>query len=205
MGSATPALYEVAASAYGADFNDVKSGDNDFTGTNNGLYPAGSGYDMATGLGTPNATALVSSLCSHATVVGSPSVSATSLSGFRDSRPKLAFTVNSGTDAPALERVAIRLPGGLRFARGHGRVTVSGPNGRPTAFSSRIDGGALLITLRNPKARVRVTVSYPTIAATRHESALAKHGRAGKLPIGVTVTNSHGQGTRLTARIKPRS
>ena len=36
-------------------FNDVTTGDNDLTGRNGGTYPALAGYDMATGLGTPNA------------------------------------------------------------------------------------------------------------------------------------------------------
>ena len=47
-GFLNPALY-----AHPADLNDITSGNNDYTGTNGGLYPAGVGYDMATGLGTP--------------------------------------------------------------------------------------------------------------------------------------------------------
>ena len=47
----------VAPSIYAADsapdFTDVTTGNNDFTGTNDGSYAAASGYDTATGLGTP--------------------------------------------------------------------------------------------------------------------------------------------------------
>jgi hypothetical protein len=50
LGLVGPALY---AADNGSDFTDVTSGDNDFTGTNAGNYPAGSGYDEASGLGTP--------------------------------------------------------------------------------------------------------------------------------------------------------
>ena len=50
LGMANPALY---AAAGGANFTDITSGNNDFTDTNGGLYPARSGYDEATGLGTP--------------------------------------------------------------------------------------------------------------------------------------------------------
>ncbi|MGO9198697.1 MAG: Ig-like domain repeat protein [Acidimicrobiales bacterium] len=64
IGFANPALYTAAATAYSADFNDITSGNNDYTGTNNGLYPAGTGYDMASGLGTPNGAGLPGTLCS---------------------------------------------------------------------------------------------------------------------------------------------
>ncbi len=63
IGFANPALYGAAATAYSADFNDITSGNNDYTGTHSGLYPAGTGYDMASGLGTPNGAGLPATLC----------------------------------------------------------------------------------------------------------------------------------------------
>ena len=53
-GFLNPLLYSEAAGT----FQDVTSGNNDYTQTQNGLYPATSGFDLATGLGTPNAAAL---------------------------------------------------------------------------------------------------------------------------------------------------
>jgi hypothetical protein len=50
LGMANPALYAVAG---GANYTDITSGNNDFTDTNGGDYPARSGYDQASGLGTP--------------------------------------------------------------------------------------------------------------------------------------------------------
>ena len=60
-GSGTPGalpqgLYSIAASSYyGNAFNDVTSGNNDYTpsGYTGGDYPAATGYDLASGLGTP--------------------------------------------------------------------------------------------------------------------------------------------------------
>ena len=49
-GLVAPALY---AADNAADFTDVTTGDNDFTGSNAGTYAATVGYDPATGLGTP--------------------------------------------------------------------------------------------------------------------------------------------------------
>lgn len=64
VGFAAPVLYKAAT--YGGTFNDVTSGNNDADGTTGGLYPAGPGYDMATGLGTPAASKLAPALCALA-------------------------------------------------------------------------------------------------------------------------------------------
>ena len=63
IGFASPALYEAAATAYASDFDDITMGNNDVLKTNGGLFAAGPGYDMATGLGTPNGSALATALC----------------------------------------------------------------------------------------------------------------------------------------------
>ena len=55
-GALPQGLYPIAASPYYPNaFNDVTSGNNDYTpsGYSGGAYPATSGYDMASGLGTP--------------------------------------------------------------------------------------------------------------------------------------------------------
>ena len=66
VGMALPALYRAAGSDYAGAFNDVRSGNNDFMGTNSGQFAATPGYDMASGLGSPNAGALIPGLCRSA-------------------------------------------------------------------------------------------------------------------------------------------
>ena len=61
-GLLNPALYLLAQQAPGTYVNDVASGTNDYNATAGGTYPAMSGYDMATGLGTPVASALAAGL-----------------------------------------------------------------------------------------------------------------------------------------------
>jgi len=58
VGFVNPKLYAVAAvpAEYKAAFNDVTSGNNDVFGAVGGLFSAGSGFDMASGLGTPKVT-----------------------------------------------------------------------------------------------------------------------------------------------------
>lgn len=76
VGFANPALYQLGGSSYASDFNDVKSAspftheaNNDalyqysIGGNPSDLFPVTSGYDMATGLGSPIVPALASSLC----------------------------------------------------------------------------------------------------------------------------------------------
>ena len=66
VGFVNPLLYETAGTDQHA-FNDVTTGDNDISGGNGGLFPALTGYDMASGLGTPNVPVLSDDLCSVAT------------------------------------------------------------------------------------------------------------------------------------------
>ena len=61
-GALNPALYLLAQRSPGTYLNDVTSGTNDYNATAGGEYPAVTGYDMATGLGTPVASELESGL-----------------------------------------------------------------------------------------------------------------------------------------------
>ncbi|NEA58081.1 S8/S53 family peptidase [Streptomyces sp. SID13666] len=61
LGFVNPALYKLPASS----FRDVVTGNNDLlsSGYTGGLYQAGSGYDLATGLGAPHGRAIATGLC----------------------------------------------------------------------------------------------------------------------------------------------
>ncbi|MGH9172629.1 MAG: IPT/TIG domain-containing protein [Acidimicrobiales bacterium] len=59
VGFVSPLLYAVSSvpSEYAASFNDIKTGNNDVYDMDNGaIFPATAGYDMASGLGTPELT-----------------------------------------------------------------------------------------------------------------------------------------------------
>jgi len=62
LGLVGPSLYAADADDGGADFSPVTAGENDFTGTNDGDYPAQSAYNLATGLGSPEEQNLAISL-----------------------------------------------------------------------------------------------------------------------------------------------
>lgn len=64
LGFINPALYAIGeGSHYGSDFHDITTGDNTLTGTPVG-FSAGTGYDTASGWGTPNVANLVADLSS---------------------------------------------------------------------------------------------------------------------------------------------
>ncbi len=66
VGFANALLYSLPA----ADFNDVAVGGNGYGGVAG--YQAGLGYDMSSGLGTPNGATLLSALCGTTTVTAPP-------------------------------------------------------------------------------------------------------------------------------------
>jgi subtilase family serine protease len=75
-GLLTPSLYALYnQGAYGTAFTDITQGNTDLTGTSGGLWPAASGYDLATGIGSPLAAGLscpeVQSVSPSSAVAGS--------------------------------------------------------------------------------------------------------------------------------------
>jgi hypothetical protein len=81
VGFVSPLLYSIASNptAYAASFNDITAGNNDPYGYS-GLFPATTGYDMASGLGSPqltqpgNGAGLAYYLCSAAASGARPTV-----------------------------------------------------------------------------------------------------------------------------------
>jgi subtilase family serine protease len=90
VGFINPALYTLAASPnYGACFHDVTIGNNTWSGSPNSYY-ATNGYDLCTGLGTPNGTGLINALANLGYFMVSP------LSGAAAGVAAGPFRVSSG-------------------------------------------------------------------------------------------------------------
>jgi subtilase family serine protease len=122
LGFVNPTLYRLAGSAQHSYFNDVKSGNNDYTGTNGGRYPAGPGYDMATGLGTPKAGILARALCLLGVRLGTPRTQHSILRR----RATLRLRVSDARHA-GLRLAASGLPPGLHLRSRRRRIA-----GRPS-------------------------------------------------------------------------
>jgi subtilase family serine protease len=117
IGYANPALYRAASSSYARDFHDVMQGNNDFGVTTQG-FSATRGYDLATGLGTPDATRLVASLCADTIAVSAVSAKQT------PTHKQVSLRLHaSDPGGGRLSWSAKGLPPGLTLNRSSGRIT----------------------------------------------------------------------------------
>ena len=137
VGFLNPVLYQIEAGTKHV-LNDVTVGNNDMTTTNGGRYPATKGYDMATGLGTPDALAIAEALVT-ATV---PKVTKVSpASGPAKGGTEVTVT---GTGLGWTSEVLFgKVPSFLFAAESATKVLVFAPPGKGTvAVTVRTPGGA---------------------------------------------------------------
>ena len=121
VGFINPALYRLAGTSQAAYLNDITSGNNDFTGTQGGRYPAGPGYDLATGLGSPKAAALAAALCQQGLRLANPGSRRT----YKGSAVNLGVKVSGGAGS-SLHLSVHGLPPGLSLRASSHRIS-----GRP--------------------------------------------------------------------------
>ncbi|MFF9241730.1 protease pro-enzyme activation domain-containing protein [Streptomyces sp. NPDC014801] len=163
VGYAHNALYRLPATA----FRDVTTGNNNLTASGNysGQYQAGAGYDLATGLGTPNGRAIVQGLC--AAVPRSP-----------------AATFNALTPARILDtRYAIGRSGTSPVAaNGTVKLKVTGAGGVPATGVTSV---VLNVTAASPTATGHL-IAYPS-GTTRPESSNSNWLKGEIIPNLVTV------------------
>jgi hypothetical protein len=129
------------------------------------------------------------------TIAGRPSVPAGSLRLDRAGRPVLSLTIAAGAHAAAVRRVAITAPAQrLRFAaqpRARGISARSG--GRRVAASSRLQGAALVVSLRPPSRTATITVRSPRVSLGA--------SRGPSLRLTITVTDADGVLTTLSVKV----
>jgi subtilase family serine protease len=96
FGNVNPVLYYLAQKSPGTYFNDVTTGSNDFNATAGGAYTATTGYDMATGLGTPVTSELASGLTTiFVAVTGSQTYGSSTPTFAGSDSPPSGITVNT--------------------------------------------------------------------------------------------------------------
>ena len=196
VGFANPLLYAVASNptAYAASFNDIKVGNNDAYGDAN-LFQAGTGYDMATGLGTPQLTqpgggaGLAYYLCSQAPAATRPTVASLSPSVGLTSATTSGVTI-TGTnfEQNGSPDVAYIQVGDAHF----GAFTVTSP----TTITADIPPGSASAPPNDPtdgagRAQVTVTLNDGETSAANVNSWFTyvdENGSSQPLP---TVTGIH--------------
>jgi len=192
VGFLNPALYRLAGSNYAGNFYDVKlaspvtgSASNDALGIHNGAYPVTSGYDMATGLGTPTAPQLASSLCGLYTVtVTNPGAQ----SGTAGTAQTLQIH-SSDTGGVPVTYTATGLPAGMSINSATGLISGTPSSAGSstvtvTATDSSGNTGSTQFTWTiAPAAATATTTTTPTVTVafyrcTRTCKRLNTHGAA---------------------------
>jgi hypothetical protein len=200
VGFVNPLLYSVASNptAYAASFNDIKVGNNDPYGASN-LFHATTGYDMASGLGTPQLTqpgggaGLAFYLCSQAPAGTRPTVTNLNPAVGFTSSPTNGVTItgtnfeqNGTPDVASIQVGDVELPAGV------GTFTVTSP----TTITANIPPGSFFVPSNDPtngagRAQVTVTLNDGETSAVNVNSwftFVADNGSSQPLP---TLTGVH--------------
>ncbi len=144
VGFANPALYAAAASNYSSDFSDVTTGDNDYTGTGGGSFGAGTGYDMASGLGTPIGASLAADLCAQAGGAPNP-ITVTNpggQSGTVGAPASLQISASDSSSGATLSYSATGLPAGLSIDPASGLIAGAPATTGPFGVTVTVSDGS---------------------------------------------------------------
>ena len=210
-GALNPALYLLAQKSPSTYLNDITSGNNDYNATNSGQFPAMSGYDMASGLGTPVASQLATGLMGIPLAVavsgsqtygGSPTFSG-SANYAGSGGPPFDVTVNTSgitcttVGASTLDQPHARRSGATpwRPRRAAGRPSRA-PTGGTTPSSTRAPpttSRSIPSRSMSPCRAPRPTGGYPSFAGTDSP------------PSGITVSTSGLSCTKVGASTTHRA
>lgn len=174
LGFINPTLYAMASAGQG--FIDVTTGNNDIFST--GSYSAGAGYDMASGLGSPNGPGFISGLCpakfsaalsTFSTLPQSPLVNATS------NVTALLKNVNQAPLANALLDVTASATAGTILLNGDATSSTS-PGKSSYQVATDSTGTANIAVTSDTVGPVTITLTYAgqTVYTTLIDFAAAK-------------------------------
>jgi subtilase family serine protease len=157
LGFVNPSLYAMASTG----FVDVTSGSNDLY--NVGDYSASVGYDMASGLGSPNGAAFIAGLCPSIVSPSASSFALSSSSGVAGSPgPSVTATLRDAAGAPIANTpltVTLSAPGGTLGINGVDNTGAT-PSDASATVTSNASGVAKFTVQSSLAQSVDVSVSY---------------------------------------------
>jgi kumamolisin len=202
LGFINPSLYSLGeGSSYDTDFHDITSGSNGFSAT--------TGYDLATGWGSPNGSALISALTGSSTTTPGYSLSASpaSVSIVRGSSGSSTITSTaSGGFNSAVALSASGQPSGVTIGFTPASITGTGSSSMSITVASTVAAGTYAITVSGVSGSTteKTTVSLTVTAAVSGSFSVSVSPTSGYLDQGqsgyavVTVTASGGFDSAVT-------
>jgi subtilase family serine protease len=157
LGFINPQLYGLASEGVG--FNDVTTGNNDLY--NVGGYSAGVGYDMTSGLGSPDGTPFIAGLCPSKVDLTKSTFSAPSVHVAVNTPANVSVTLRDANGNPIANAQV-----GVSASAASGTIEINGvaPSATPGQASATVtssSGGAANFTLTSSVAgAVTLTISF---------------------------------------------
>jgi len=191
LGFINPTLYTTGlGSSYGADFHDITSGSNGYSAT--------TGYDLASGWGSPNGTGLINTLTGTSPGPGfSLSASPTSVSVAQGSSgtSTITSTVTGGFDS-AVSLTAAGQPTGVTVVFNPTSITGSGTSTMKMTVASSTVTGTYSITVTGTSGSTTETTTVSlTVTGTSPNFTI------GASPSSVTVARGSSGTTTITTTI----
>jgi len=201
IGFANPLLYQAAATNYATDFSDITSGNNDYTpdGYTGGLYPAGTGYDMASGLGTPDGATLAQALCGESAAPNTVTVTNPGSQAMTvGTAVSLQITATDSASGQTLTYSASGLPPGLSISSSglvSGTPTAAGTYSvTVTATDTTKVSGSATFTAAVSSASQAISFTAPATGTVGKSATLTATGGGSGNPVVFSVDASSGAG-----------
>jgi subtilase family serine protease len=206
LGFINPTLYTIGeGSSYDSDFHDITSGSNGFSAT--------TGYDLATGWGSPNGSALLNALAGSSTSP-TPSYSLSASPGSvsivegSSGSSTITSTVSGGFDS-AVSLSASGAPTGVTITFSPTSITGTGSSTMSIVVASSAAAGAYSITVSGvsgsttEKTTVSLTITAPVTGSfsisVSPTSGYLIRGQSGYAVVTVTATGGFDSAVALSA------
>jgi subtilase family serine protease len=238
VGFLNPALYSIAGTDYASSFRDIVVGKPGGPQTNNRKeagkpFPAGPGYDMATGLGVPIADGLTASLCALSNPPAPPAppeparpdpgdqkaapapatappasvahLRSSRLGGTAKGTPKLTLGLEARPGA-SLEAVTVTLPPGLVAAATHKSLAAgiaAQSGGKRLKVAVRRVRGSIQVRLLSPTPWMSLQIGAPALTATEKLRERVESRKTKKVSLVVVTKESGAQTSRFPLTLGP--
>jgi subtilase family serine protease len=201
LGFINPALYTIGlSSSYDSDFHDITSGSNG--------YPATVGYDLVTGWGSPNGSALINGLINTIGIPGyglTASPSTFSVVQGSSVTSTITSTVLNGFDS-AISLSVTGQPTGVTVSLSPTSITGAGTSTLTIAVAASTVTGTYNIRVRGTSGKITETVTvsltvrpiYFTISASPSSRSVARGG-SGTYTITTAVYDGFDSAISLSA------